>query len=255
MPSLGIGHHAGCTIGKSRTHGSRWRRRQMCCQRVCGSTPGDWGSNNPVLAVSLRRCRTTAYTSSAVPRFTNMLLSPRPFGSRSVVRLGVMDPELRPPLVAIPSVRDTAHTFTSYGSRERGVYRKLPFRRLHGTFTVVSLRVRWVPLYHFPTLSLRAFAMCAVFPCSDYYAQFDCLQGLGDFGTGLPCLLPTLLAIPFRLSRVQNGGLKQDDVGGVLLAAPSALCGSPVPAQGTQVRLCLLPHGRRNFGNFRETTK
>ena len=27
-----------------------------------------------------------------------------------------MDPELRPPLVAIPSVRDTAHTFTSSGS-------------------------------------------------------------------------------------------------------------------------------------------
>jgi len=147
----------------------------------------------------------------------------------------------------MPPVRPVRETFTSYGSRERGVYRKLPFRQLHGTFTVVSLRVRWVPLYHFPTLSLRAFAMCAVFPCSDYYAQFDCLQGLGDFGTGLPCLLPTLLAIPFRLSRVQNGGLKQDDVGGVLLAAPSALCGSPVPAQGTQVRLCLLPHGRRNF--------
>lgn len=115
MPSLGIGHHAGCTIGKSRTHGSRWRRRQMCCQRVCGSTPGDWDSNNPVLAVSLRRCRTTAYTSSAVPRFINMLLSPRPFGSRLVVRLGVFDPELRPPPVAIPSVRDTAHTFMVYG--------------------------------------------------------------------------------------------------------------------------------------------
>jgi len=115
MPSLGIGHRAGCTMSKSRTHGSRWRWRQMCCQRVCGSTPGDWDSNNPVLAVSLRRCRTTAYTSSAVPRFTNMLLSPRPFGSRSVVRLGVIDPELRPPLVAIPSVRDTAHTFAAHG--------------------------------------------------------------------------------------------------------------------------------------------
>src|SRR6266481_1884882 len=72
-------------------------------------------------------------------------------------------------------------------------------------FPGVSLRVRWVPLYHFPPLSLRAFAMCAVFPCSDYYAQFDCLQGLGDFGTGLPCLLPTLLAIPCRLSRVHRG--------------------------------------------------
>ena len=88
----------------------------MCYRRVCGSTPGDWGSNNPVFALSLRRCRTTAYTSSAAPRFTNMLLSPRPFGSRSVVRLGVIDPELRPPLVAIPSVRDTAHTFTASGS-------------------------------------------------------------------------------------------------------------------------------------------
>ena len=110
MPSLGIGHHAGCTIGKSRTHGSRWRRRQMCCRRVCGSTPGDWGSNNPVLAVSLRRCGATAYTSSAVPRFPTMLLSPRPFESRLGGRLGVMDPELRPPLVAIHSVRDTART-------------------------------------------------------------------------------------------------------------------------------------------------
>src|SRR5712664_686796 len=148
----------------------------------------------------------------------------------------------------MPPVRPVRETFTSYGSRERGVYRKRPFRHLHGTFPGVSLRVRWVPLYHFPTLSLRAFAMYAVFPHSDYYAQFDCLQGLGDFGTGLPSLLPTLLTIPFRLSRVQPGGLKQDDVGGVLLATPSALFGSPVPAQGKQVRLCLLPHGVRAMG-------
>ena len=155
MPSLGIGHHAGCTIGKSRTHGSRWRRRQMCCQRVCGSTPGDWDSNNPVLAVSLRRCRTTAYTSSAVPRFINMLLSPRPFGSRLVVRLGVFDPELRPPPVAIPSVRDTAHAFTAPGLapaillRDPRVPRSVPshFLSIHSTFPVDSLRVRCVPLF------------------------------------------------------------------------------------------------------------
>jgi hypothetical protein len=89
--------------------------------------------------------------------------------------------------------------------------------------------------------------MYAVFPHSDYYAQFDCLWGLGDFGLGLPCLLSTLLHIPFRLSRVHNGGLKQDDVGGVFLAAPSALCGSPVPAQGKQVHLCPLPHGDGNI--------
>jgi len=53
---------------------------------------------------------------------------------------------------------------------------------------VYSLRVPWVPLYRFPTLSLRAFAMHVAFPHSDYYAQSDCLQGLGDFGAGLPYL-------------------------------------------------------------------
>src|SRR6266487_2335076 len=105
----------------------------MCYRRVCGSTPGDWGSNNPVFALSLRRCRTTAYTSSAAPRFTNMLLSPRPFGSRSVVRLGVIDPELRPPLVVIPSVRDTAHSFPacrSSLSNARGRARLCSVQRL-----------------------------------------------------------------------------------------------------------------------------
>ena len=50
---------------------------------------------------------------------------------------------------------------------------------VHSPWT--ALRVRWVPVYCFPTLSLRAFAMCAVFPHSDYYARFDCLQGLGAF--------------------------------------------------------------------------
>ena len=112
---------------------------QMCCRRVCGSTPGDWNSNNPVLALSLRCCRTTAYTSSAVPRFTTMLLSPRPFGSRSVVHLGVIDPELRPPLVAIPSVRDTAHTFTASGAAPEVILHAkmeplFPFQRPSQTF-------------------------------------------------------------------------------------------------------------------------
>jgi len=147
----------------------------------------------------------------------------------------------------MPPVRPVRETFASYGSRQRDITRKVHFANstVHSPWT--ALRVRWVPLYCFSTLSLRAFAMYAAFPHSDYYALFDCLQGLGAFGAGLPCLLPTLLAIPVRLSRVQRGGLQQDAVGGVLLAAPSALCGSPVPAQGTQVRLCLLPHGRRNI--------
>src|SRR5712691_6230501 len=145
----------------------------------------------------------------------------------------------------MPPVRPVRETFASYGSRERDIMGNVHFASSTEHSPWTALRVRWVPLYCCPTLSLRAFAMYAAFPRSDYYALFDCLQGLGDFGAGLPCLLPTLLPIPFRLSRVQPGGLKQDDVGGVLLAAPSALCGSPVSAQGRQVRLCLLPHGAR----------
>ena len=74
--------------------------------------------------------------------------------------------------------------------------------------------------------------MDVAFLRSDYYGQFDCLQGLGAFGTGLPCLLPTLLRIPGRLSRVHSGELKRDDVGGVLLHVPSTLCGSLVVIWG-----------------------
>src|SRR6266446_7398780 len=43
---------------------------------------------------------------------------------------------------------------------------------------------------------------------SDYYGQFDCLQGLGAFGTGLPCLLPTLLRIPCRRSEEHTSELQ-----------------------------------------------
>src|SRR5436309_1846505 len=52
---------------------------------------------------------------------------------------------------------------------------------VHSPWT--ALRVRWVPVDCFPTLSLRAFALYVVFPRSDYYALFDCLLGLGvSFG-------------------------------------------------------------------------
>ena len=142
-----------------------------------------------------------------------------------------------------PPVRPVRETFASYGSRERDIMGGVHFASstVHSPWT--ALRVRWVPLYCFPTLSLRAFAMCAVFPHSDYYALFDCLQGLGAFGAGLPCLLPTLLNIPCRLSRVQRVGLKRNAVGGVFLVAPSTLCGSPVLTQGkfrlTCVTFCI----------------
>jgi hypothetical protein len=48
------------------------------------------------------------------------------------------------------------------------------------------------------------------------------------FRWGLPCLLSTPLRIHQEISRVQHGQLKQNDVGGVFLLVPSALCGSPV---------------------------
>src|SRR5712664_4155890 len=79
----------------------------------------------------------------------------------------------------MPPVRPVRETFASYGSRQRDMMGKVHFASstVHSPWT--ALRVRWVPLYCFPTLSLRAFAMYAVFPHSDSYALFDCLEGFG----------------------------------------------------------------------------
>jgi hypothetical protein len=49
-----------------------------------------------------------------------------------------------------------------------------------------------------------------------------------EFRWALACLLPTLLSILHEVSRVPTVGLKQDDLGGVFLGTPSALCGSSV---------------------------
>src|SRR5215831_14738683 len=100
----------------------------------------------------------------------------------------------------VPPVRPVRETFASYGSRERDIMGRVHFASstVHSPWT--ALRVRWVPLYYFPTRSLRAFAMCAVFPHSDYYALFDCLQGFGVFvGVSLPyspLSLPSLAGSP-----------------------------------------------------------
>ena len=53
-----------------------------CYRRVCLSTTGYWGSSNPALALSLRRCKAASYTSSDDPCVTNRLFSPPPFGLR-----------------------------------------------------------------------------------------------------------------------------------------------------------------------------
>ena len=96
---------------------------------------------------------------------------------------------------------------------------------VHSPWT--ALRVRWVPVYCFPTLSLRAFAMCAAFPRSDHYAQFDCRQGLGVSYGSPHCYSPPSLTSLAGSPVFTVEDSKQNAVGGVLLLAPSTLCGSP----------------------------
>jgi len=89
-----------------------------------------------------------------------------------------------------PPVRPVRETFASYGSRARDIMGNVHFASSPEHAPWTALRVRWVPLYCFPTLSLRPFAMYVAFLRSDYYGPFDCLEGLGGFGSGLPYLLP-----------------------------------------------------------------
>src|SRR5215813_7101940 len=107
-----------------------------------------------------------------------------------------------------PPVRPVRETFASYGSREREIMRRVHFASstVHSPWT--ALRVRWVPVYCFPTRSLRPFAMCAVFPHSDYYGLFDCLEGFGvSLGSRLPTLHPPshpFQALPCSQHRTQS---------------------------------------------------
>jgi hypothetical protein len=89
-----------------------------CATEGCAVPPQDIG----IQAVSL-----SPYCSGvAGPHHTHLLVSPAllnmllfpffPFGSGSVVRLGVISPERRPTVLAIHSVRDTAHPLNAHGS-------------------------------------------------------------------------------------------------------------------------------------------
>ena len=93
---------------------------------------------------------------------------------------------------------------------------------------------------------LRAFAISPHpgvhgFPVRRLLCPIRLLPGQFGFRWGLPYLLPTPLGILWEVSRVHHVGLKQDGVGSAFLMAPSALCGLPVPAWGTQVHPCSLP--------------
>ena len=106
-----------------------------------------------------------------------------------------------------PPVRPVREAFTSYGSRARAIMGKVHFAN-STAFTMVSLRVRWVPLYCFPTLPLRPFAMYVAFLRSDYYDLFDCLGGFGvSLGSRLPTLHPPshpFQALPCSQHRTQS---------------------------------------------------
>ena len=91
-----------------------------------------------------------------------------------------------------PPVRPVREAFTSYGSRARDIMGKVHFASstVHSPWT--ALRVRWVPVYCFPTRSLRPFAMCVAFLRSDYYALFDCPMWPRSFvGLSLPYFPPS----------------------------------------------------------------
>ena len=109
--------------------------------------------------------------------------------------------------------------------------RSFPFRQLHRRSPVDSLRVRWVPLFR----SFRrrgAFAISPYpgvrgFPTRRLLCPLRLFMRALEFRWGLPYLLPALLTIPYEVSRVPYGGLKQDEVGGAWSIVPTALCGSP----------------------------
>jgi len=88
-----------------------------------------------------------------------------------------------------PPVRPVRETFASYGSREKDIMGSVHFASSTEHSPWTALRVRWVPVYCFPTLPLRPFAMYVAFLRSDYYGLFDCLE---DFGVSLGSRLPTV---------------------------------------------------------------
>src|SRR5262249_61448187 len=77
------------------------------------------------------------------------------------------------------------------------------------------------------------------------------------FRWALACLLPTLLRIHHEVSRVQWVGLRRNDLGSVLLVAPSTLCGFPTVMQGSAgvsasqvVRCPVIPAGPEPYARI-----
>jgi len=141
-------------------------------------------------------------------------------------------------------------TFTAPGSAPlialHGVTmkRRFPLLQFHRYPPVDRLRVHWVPL--FPSSQRRgAFAISPhpgvpSFPGCRLLCPIRLSSLASSFRETFPSHdFPAALGIHRGVSRVQHGGLRQHDTGGVCLLAPSALGGSPVFGQrGEQVALC-----------------
>jgi len=107
-----------------------------------------------------------------------------------------------------PPVRPVRATFTAHGSREKDIMGNVHFASSTEPSPWTALRVRWVPLYCFPTLPLRPFAMYVASLRSDYYGLFDCLEGFGvSLGSRLPTVHPPshpFQALPCSKHRTQS---------------------------------------------------
>src|SRR5215471_17568913 len=116
--------------------------------------------------------------------------------------------------------------------------RWFPFRQFHRCPPVDSLRVHWVPL--FPSFHrLGAFAISPHpgvhgFPVLRLLCPIRLFLKASGFRWALAYLRSTTLSILQQVSRVRLVGLKRNDVGGVLLVAPSALCGSSMSTRRVQ---------------------
>jgi hypothetical protein len=120
--------------------------------------------------------------------------------------------------------------------------RLFPFLQLHSAFPVDSLRVRWVPLVpSFQRLGAFAFSPhpgVPSFPGLRLLCPIRLFLKTSGFRWALASLRSTTLSILQQVSRVRLVGLKRNDVGGVLLDAPSALCGSSmITRRGQEVDL------------------
>src|SRR5882724_10261965 len=76
-----------------------------------------------------------------------------------------------------PPVRPVRATFIAHGSRKRETLQETSLSPTPRTSPWSACAFVGYLCTVFPTLFLRALAMCAAFPRSDYYAQFDCLWG------------------------------------------------------------------------------